>query len=336
MTTWIVFLAGSLMAAVMVSFFLWRHSALKRLQSGSVVAKTALGDVEYAQKGQGPVVVVLHGGVGGWDQGIELGDDLKLADCYTLLAPSRVGYLRTPLTTGETPDDAADAVAALLDVLGVEHAAVVGLSGGGPTALTLALRHPERVRALVMMAAISGHHTQPSQTTQEWMVRVLFSDAANLILDFMVWIIFVHVVRWAPKFMIKRMFRATETFDEARINQRVRDVMKHPAQWKWPRQLFRCAVPMSVRKVGLKNDLKQFACLPVYPVEKIACPTLVVHGRHDGNVPFSHAEFVAQKVPRAEIFVLESCGHLIWMSDEVDLSREAVTSFLKRHMCNDQ
>ncbi len=100
--------------------------------------------------------------------------------------------------------------------------------------------------------------------------------------------------------------------------------------------LFDCAVPLSVRKVGLDNDLKQFARLGVYPVERIGCPTLVVHGRHDGNVPFSHAEFVGQNVPGARMFVLETCGHLLWMSDEADAARQEVMSFLNEHIsCED-
>ena len=94
-------------------------------------------------------------------------------------------------------------------------------------------------------------------------------------------------------------------------------------------------MPLSVRKVGLHNDLKQFARLGVYPVEQIRCPTLVVHGRYDGNVPFSHAEFVGQNVPGARMFVLETCGHLLWMSDEADAARQEVMSFLEEHTRRD-
>ena len=65
-----------------------------------------------------------------------------------------------------------------------------------------------------------------------------------------------------------------------------------------------------------------------YPVQEISCPTLVVHGRHDGNVPFSHAQFVADGVPDAQLFVAETCGHLIWMSDDAQPVRDKVTSFL--------
>ncbi len=333
MWLWIPLIAVLVAALVIVAwFFAWRCARLRYLRANSVMAQTSRGPVEYVRRGNGPVVLVLHGGLGGWDQALLLGKDMGADACFTVLAPSRVGYLRTPLETGATPEEGADAMAALMDKLGMAEAAVVGLSGGGPTALAMALRHPQRVRALVMMAAITGRHTQPKQTTNEWAARILFLRAADLFLDFATWILFVHMIRLAPRFMVRRMFRSTETFDKVRIDQRVREVFKHPAQWTWMHRLFDCAVPLSVRKVGLDNDLKQFARLGVYPVGQIGCPTLVVHGRYDGNVPFSHAEFVGHNVPGARMFVLETCGHLLWMSDEADAARQEVMTFLKEHM----
>ncbi len=333
MWLWIPLIAVLVAALVIVAlFFAWRGAKLRYLRANSLVAQTSRGPVEYARQGAGPVLLVLHGGLGGWDQALFLGQDLRAETCFTVLAPSRLGYLRTPLSTGTTPEEGADAMAALMDKLGMAEAAVLGLSGGGPTALAMALRHPRRVRALVMMAAITGQHTQPQQTTNEWAARVLFSGAADLLLDFATWVVFIHMIRLAPRFMVRRMFRSTETFDKDRIDQRVREVFKHRAQWTWMHRLFDCALPLSVRKVGLDNDLKQFARLGVYPVERIECPTLVVHGRYDGNVPFSHAEFVGQNVPGARMFVLETCGHLLWMSDEADAARQEVMSFLHEHM----
>ena len=337
MWLWIPLSAVLVTALVIVAwFFAWRGARLRYLRANSLVAQTSRGPVEYARQGAGPVVLVLHGGLGGWDQALSLGQDMEAEACFTVLAPSRVGYLRTPLETGATPEEGADAMAALMDSLGMGEAAVIGVSGGGPTALAMALRHPQRVRALVMMAAITGRHTQPQQTTNEWAARVLFSGAADLVLDFATWVVFVHMIRLAPRFMVRRMFRSTETFDRDRIDRRVREVFKHPAQRSWMQRLFDCAVPLSARKVGLDNDLKQFARLGVYPVGRIGCPTLVVHGRHDGNVPFSHAEFVGQNVPGARMFVLETCGHLLWMSDEADAARQEVMSFLNEHTsCED-
>ena len=171
----LVFVAAAL-AVMLHRFRRWRREAWRRASTGSMVADTARGPVEWASDGPGgpnvvrdgdaPVVMVLHGGVGGWDQGMALGEDWRINESFTLLAPSRAGYLRTPLTTCATPAETADALVALLDVFGVSRAAVIGISGGGPTALQVAIRHPDRVSALVMVAAISRTHTQPDRTTK--------------------------------------------------------------------------------------------------------------------------------------------------------------------------
>ena len=58
-----------------------------------------------------------------------------------------------------------DAVAALLDRLEIGDVSIIGVSGGGPTALQFALRHPQRTRALVMVAAIARRYTPPGRTT---------------------------------------------------------------------------------------------------------------------------------------------------------------------------
>ncbi|CAL9306725.1 MULTISPECIES: alpha/beta fold hydrolase [Streptomyces] len=56
----------------------------------------------------------------------------------TVLAPSRPGYGRTPLSTGTSVSGFADVPRALREHLGIGNvAAVVGISGGGPTAATM-------------------------------------------------------------------------------------------------------------------------------------------------------------------------------------------------------
>ena len=88
--------------------------------------------------------------------------------------------------------------------------------------------------------------------------------------------------------------------------------------------------PAGSRQVGLLNDLAQFAAIETYPVEQITCPTLVIHGRNEGNVPLDHAEFVAENVPGAELHIVEGCGHLIWLSDHADQARAMLVEFLGR------
>lgn len=87
----------------------------------SQIIQTARGELEYAMRGQGPVVILYHGTGGGYDQGLV---PAKLLNGFQAIAVSRAGYLRTPSETGHSPAEMADAYATLLDVLNIEKAAI--------------------------------------------------------------------------------------------------------------------------------------------------------------------------------------------------------------------
>jgi pimeloyl-ACP methyl ester carboxylesterase len=101
------------------------------------------------QAGEGQPVVFLHFGLGGWR--VFQPELRALADQFRCVAYDRrfVGRTEAP---AEPYSDVEDVIA-LLDALGIEQAALVGLSGGGKLALDVAFAHPERVRALVHIAA---------------------------------------------------------------------------------------------------------------------------------------------------------------------------------------
>ena len=112
---------------------------------------TSRGLIEYATLGDGeePAVLVIHGTPGGYDQGLMMA--LRIGPwSLHVIAPSRPGYLGTALDVGKTPRDQADAYADLLDALSISRAAIVALSGGGPSSIQFAAHHPERCAALVL------------------------------------------------------------------------------------------------------------------------------------------------------------------------------------------
>jgi len=105
------------------------RAARARISSGSKLANTPSGLIEYADVGTGSPVFVIHGAGGGFDQGLEFAQPLIDAG-FRIIAPSRFGYLRTPLPKDASPMAQADAHASLLDVLRLEKVAVVGISAG--------------------------------------------------------------------------------------------------------------------------------------------------------------------------------------------------------------
>ena len=114
------------------------------------VVSTAFGDVEYAERGRGEPVLLVHGIFHGCDGGLMSTGDLPHDRRF--IAPSRFGYLGSPLPEGATPALQADAFAALLDELAVDRSDVVGISAGTTSALQFAMRHPDRVKHLVVLS----------------------------------------------------------------------------------------------------------------------------------------------------------------------------------------
>ena len=76
-----------------------------------------------------------------------------IGDGYSSVAPSRFGYFGTALPRRATPIDQADAHLCLLDHVQIERAVAVGYSAGSASAIQLALRHPDRLYALILIAA---------------------------------------------------------------------------------------------------------------------------------------------------------------------------------------
>jgi pimeloyl-ACP methyl ester carboxylesterase len=222
-------------------------------------------------------------------------------------------------------------MAAVLDALGIERVGVMGTSGGGPTALQFALRHPKRTWALVMQSAISQRYVEPHRSTNSLLGRVIFSRCPGWLVDFGGWSTICLLAKYWPGMLVRTLLYPSEDLDQAKAEARRAYVRRRPEQMAVMRGLVASGSPLSVRRAGLWNDLEQYARLPVYPLERIVCPTLVLHGRADANVPFAHGVFVARTAPNAALLAQEDCGHLIWVGPGAEGAREAVLDFLRRH-----
>jgi pimeloyl-ACP methyl ester carboxylesterase len=117
-------------------------------------AMTALGAVEYVEFGEGPIVVALHGVMGGWDQSLILAQTIGDVG-YRYIAMTRPGYLGTPMSSGKSSEQQGDLIASLLDTLRVTKAGVMAVSGGGPAAVQFGLRHPARCAGLILASTCS-------------------------------------------------------------------------------------------------------------------------------------------------------------------------------------
>ncbi|TIT93020.1 MAG: alpha/beta hydrolase, partial [Mesorhizobium sp.] len=150
--------------AIGVSFLLYRNE-LGRLRDavsrGSLVANADIGPIEFADSGVGIPLLSIHGAGGGFDQGLALAANLVGGGGFRVIAPSRFGYLRTPVPKDTSLAAQGDAHASLLSELNIPKAVVVGVSAGARSAVELTLRHPDKVAALVLIVPALYSPTRP-------------------------------------------------------------------------------------------------------------------------------------------------------------------------------
>ncbi len=316
-----------LLVWTILTFKRWKRSLSAVLQRNSEIANTSAGEIEYALKGSGPVVLFLHGGPGGYDQGL-LESETWNKGGYSVLSISRPGYLRTPLTTGVTFEEQADAIEALLVSLEISEVAVLGASAGGPVALQFALRHPKRVKALMLMAAVSKEYIVDQSQMDSILGRIFFSDSGA---DIGVWIFDILSRHW-PSLSMKESFKETVGLDSDALNDYVKRVMSIPEQVLWFKRFIRSTCPMSSRMAGLNNDLEQLERVSFGNLNEIMCPTMVVHGTVDTDVSFSNAEFSANSIPNARLYKIENIGHVVWLGEHVSKMNSDLLEFLRESM----
>jgi len=182
----------------------------------------------------------------------------------------------------------------------------------------------------VLQSAVTQRYVEPQRSTHSLIGRLVFSRWAKWLTDLAAW--GVHLLaRYWPGLLVRTFFQASEVLEPDKARERRLYVQRHPEQLIFFRHLVASGMPLTLRQTGIWNDLHQYAQLPVYALERLTCPTLVLHGRADGNVPLAHAEFVARTAPKAELFVFEDCGHLIWVGPGAGQARERVLAFLHRY-----
>jgi pimeloyl-ACP methyl ester carboxylesterase len=145
-----------------------------------VTVRTHAGPVVVHRTGAGPAVVLLHANPG--DSRDFAAVLPALSERFTVYGVDWPGYGGSPAPrppSSATATGYADLVPQVLDALGVEHAAFIGNSVGGYCAVRLALEHPERVRALVLVN--SGGFTRPTPLNRAF-VRVKGTERATRLL----------------------------------------------------------------------------------------------------------------------------------------------------------
>lgn len=294
----IVLIVSAVVAALMIRsrFEADLAVAVERAAQGSVIVATRCGPIEVQQAGEGIPLLVIHGSGGGHDQGMAWARPL-VQQGVRVIAVSRFGYLRSPRPADASPEAQADAHICLLDALGITKAVVMGFSAGGPSAMQTAIRHPDRVSALVLVVPIaykpgtvSDSAPPVSDDKDALLLRLLGSD-------FLFWAA-LHVAR-EP---LIRHVLATPPEQVARASDEERARVDDLAER---------ILPVSARAAGLRDDTRLGKRLGPYALETIRAPTLVVSARDDGFGTYAAAQYTASRIPGARFVGFETGGHLL-------------------------
>ena len=305
--------AGVLLLSIIAVYGLYSRDmkAIRdRLARESMIVETRHGPMEFTRWGDGPPVIVVHGAGGGYDQG-RLIPKMFGSDGYEWISISRFGYLRSSLPEDPSTSAQAEAIADLLDKLGIDRAAIVAMSGGVPPSLQFAQLFPERTTALVLLSSAPFSPLKASQQDlpiPAWLYQALFNS------DFLFW----AVVKLAPS-SLDRIF---DVSPEARAQ------MSGPDS-AFVEGLVEAFLPVTDRTAGLRNEVAAVDPGTDYDLEGITTPTLVVHARDDGINPFEFGEYTANNIPGSEFMALETGGHLLL--GNIPEVRERVVSFLGLH-----
>ena len=282
-----------------------RQAYLARLRSGSRVIRTQAGTIEYALRGQGPPMMVVHGGGGGYDQALVIAQ--KLGRDFQVIAPSRFGFLRSPFQEDNSPAAQADLFAALLDHLKLDKIAILGESAGGPSSIQFALRYPDRCAALLLVSAIN----QPLPATFNQMVEQM-RWLASYVPDFAQWLLH-KMVGPAAAALLLRGLKLTADSDREFLDA-----------------ILQAGFPISERLAGTLNDFDHFKHPSPAPLEEIRVPTLVVHGTGDALVPYAQGRAAAERIPQAEFISIPGGSH-IWMATHAEQHIPQMLDFLRTH-----
>lgn len=261
--------------------------------------RTRINGVElaYDLQGTGEPLVMIHGAQG--DQSMFSGLVPVFAHQFRVLTFDQRGS-----GLSEKPDMEysmamlADDTAALMEHVGCASAHVIGVSMGGMIAQEFALRHPRKVRSLVLGCTTPGGpkavRLGGEALTNAYSTQPMSAEERGKAL-------------------------AEAAFTKGYIEQHPEIIL---AMIEARRQ-------RPLDPVALAHRMKAAYAHDAYDrLSHITCPTLVITGKDDVLISWENSRILAERIPSAKLILLEPAGHCFWM-EQPEQSRDAIMTFLQ-------
>ncbi len=234
----------------------------------------------YHDLGHGHPVLLIHGsgpGVSAWANWRLIMPEL--ASQARVVAPDMVGFGYTDRPPGQryAMEIWVEQAVGLLDALGIEKTDLVGNSFGGGLALALAIRHPQRVRRLVLMGSVGVHFPITPGLDAVWGYTPSLQTMRKLL----------DIFAFDPKL-------ATDELAQLRYDASIRPGFQESFAAMFPAPRQRWVDAMASTEADIRSLPHQ---------------TLVVHGREDQVIPLANSLTLANWIPRAQLHVYGQCGH---------------------------
>jgi 2-hydroxy-6-oxo-6-(2'-aminophenyl)hexa-2,4-dienoate hydrolase len=252
----------------------------------------------YLEAGSGPPVVLVHGGGSGADaQGNWKGCLPLFARSFRAIAVDMVGFGKTdkpdPARYGYTQKGRNEHLAAFVEALRIQPAAIVGNSMGGATALGVAMTRPELVSKLVLMG--SAGLRSPEQ-----------SAPLSAIVDY--------------DFTVEGMRRLVTTLTGSRYRADEETIRyRHQLSIDPATRAALTAINADTKKGGLLYNEDD--------VRRVKTPTLVVNGKEDKVSTLGRALKFLELLENSWGYIVPHAGHWVMIEAPEDFCRE-VSGFL--------
>ncbi|EQC51922.1 alpha/beta fold hydrolase [Bacteriovorax sp. DB6_IX] len=266
------------------------------MQKSEVLVKKNC-EIHYQIQGEGTPLLCISG-FGCSNYNFDFIRELLAADFQLVLVDNRGMGKSSPVVHDYQIDDLAQDAVEIMDSLGHQKFAVMGISMGGFIAQKIALNFPERVSSLVLACTTSGGEDFPKlNKLDEQTIRRSFSLGAKV------------------------------------YNELVSKATVHPkTQREKPELLERIIDLRASHMPKLDQVLLQQRAVDKFlnetmELEKISCPTLVISGDEDRFVNPKSSLIFAEKIPNAKVQFIEESDHHFFLEKPRETA-DAVSQYL--------